>query len=248
MKLVRYELAGQAHYGVLAGEDVRELLSSPYALRPEVGEVVGKLGSVKLLVPCEPSKIIGAANNYPWGENPQKSAEPLLFYKPLSSVISHEEDVVYPKQSREVIFESELAIVIGRKARNVPVSEARDYVLGYTCANDVSAYDLVATDPMKPFRAKSFDTFCPLGPIIETELDPSDVMITCRVNGEVRAQGSTKEMYYTCEELISYVSSIMTLLPGDVILSGTPDVGQIHPGDVVEVDIAGVGLLRNRVV
>lgn len=247
MKLLRFELKGNKRYGLLEGDTVYAMEGSPFAEGWVKGEAIGPLSSLKPLVPCEPSKILCAARNYPWGENPRKGPRPNLFYKPLSSLIGHGEDVVYPSLSREVIFESELAVVIGKAARNVPVQRAREYVFGYTCANDVTAYDLVQADG-GTFRGKGFDTFCPVGPLIVTDLDPSDVMITCRVNGETRVHGSTAGMYFSCEEIISHLSEIMTLMPGDLILTGTPDVGQIHPGDLVEVEIEGIATLANRVI
>lgn len=247
MKFLRYEREGRAEYGVLEGETVYELKGSPFAGARERGAAVGAIGSLKLLAPCLPSKIICAAKNYPWGENPAKTPVPNLFYKPPSSLAGPGDDIVCPPQSKRVIFESELTVVIGRLARNVPVAEAGKYILGYTCGNDVTAYDLVLEDGTT-FRGKSFDTFCPLGPVIASDLHPSDVTVTCRVNGEVRASGSPRGMFYSCEEIVSYASSIMTLLPGDVIMTGTPDIGELKRGDVVEVDIEGIGILRNRVV
>ncbi len=247
MKLLRYERDGKAHYGLLEGETVYEAIGLPYEGPLERGERLGPLEGLRLLAPCEPTKIICAGHNYPWGPNPSKSPVPNLFYKPPSAVVGPGHDVVYPAQSERVIFEAELTVVIGRAARNVPVARARDYILGYTCGNDVTAYDLVQRDGAT-FRGKSFDTFCPLGPVVVSDLDPSDVTITCRVNGEVRVSGSSRGMYYSPAELLSYASSIMTLLPGDLIMTGTPDIGDIRRGDVVEVEIDGIGVLRNRVV
>ena len=247
MKLLRYQKDGRSEYGLLEAETVYQLVGSPFADRVERGRVVGPVQSLKILAPCNPTKIICAAKNYPWGENPSKSPRPVLFYKPPSSVIGHEEDVVYPSQSQELIFESEMVVVIGKVTRNIKAEEAPKYILGYTCGNDVTAYDLVQRDNAT-FHGKSFDTFCPLGPYVATDLNPEGVTITCRVNGEIRAQGSPKGMYYTCAELVSFISGIMTLFPGDIIMTGTPDIGTIHRGDLVEVDISGIGVLRNRVV
>ena len=246
MKLIRYRKDDQASYGVLEGDTVYQI-DSPFRNRFERGQAEGSLRSLKILAPCEPTKIICAAKNYPWGENPSKSPRPLLFFKPPSSVIGHGEDVVYPSVSQQLIFESELVIVMGRVARNVAAKDALRYVLGYTCGNDVTAYDFILRDNAT-FHGKSFDTFCPLGPHIETDLDPDDTTITCRVNGQVKASSPTRAKYYPCAELISFISEIMTLFPGDIIMTGTPDIGTIHRGDVVEVDIAGIGVLRNRVV
>jgi len=246
MKLIRYRKDDQASYGILEGDTVYQI-DSPFGNRFERGQAAGSLGSLKILAPCEPTKIICAAKNYPWGENPSKSPRPLLFFKPPSSVIGHEENIIYPSSSRQLIFESELVVVMGKAARNVSLKDALKYVLGYTCGNDVTAYDFILRDNAT-FHGKSFDTFCPLGPHIETHLDPDDTTITCRVNGQVKAGGPTQGKYYRCAELISFISEIMTLFPGDIIMTGTPDIGTIHRGDVVEVDIAGIGVLRNRVV
>jgi 2-keto-4-pentenoate hydratase/2-oxohepta-3-ene-1,7-dioic acid hydratase in catechol pathway len=246
MKLLRYRKGNQASYGVLEGDTVYQI-DSPFKDRIEREQAAGSLKSLKILAPCEPTKIICAAKNYPWGENPANPPRPLLFFKPPSSVIGPGEDVVYPSVSQQLIFESELVIVMGRVAHNVAAKDALRYVLGYTCGNDVTAYDFILRDNAT-FHGKSFDTFCPLGPHIETDLDPDDTTITCRVNGQVKASSPTQAKYYPCAELISFISEIMTLFPGDIIMTGTPDIGTIHRGDVVEVDIAGIGVLRNQVV
>lgn len=247
MKLLRYRKDAQVGYGILEGETVYQLIGPPYAGRPERGPAVGPLHSLKILAPCEPTKIICAAKNYPWGENPSKSPRPLLFFKPPSSVIAHEDNIIHPSQSQRLIFESELVVVMGKAARNIKIEDASRYILGYTCGNDVTAYDFILRDNAT-FHGKSFDTFCPLGPFLATGLDPENTMITCRVNGEVRVSGSTATKYYSCVELVSFTSEIMTLFPGDIIMTGTPDIGDIHRGDLVEIDIAGIGVLRNRVV
>ena len=246
MKRLRYIKDHRAHYGMLEGETICRL-ESPFEGPTGKEKPDGPLQAVKILAPCVPTKIICAAKNYPWGENPSKSPRPILFFKPPSSVIGHEENIVYPSSSQHLIFESELVVVMGKVARNVSVKDALKYVLGYTCGNDVTAYDFILRDNAT-FYGKSFDTFCPLGPFIVTDLDPEDTMITCRVNGRVQARGSTKSKYYSCAQLVSFISEIMTLLPGDIIMSGTPDIGTIKRGDVVEVDIDGIGVLRNRVV
>ena len=247
MKLLRFLRDGKMEHGVLEGKAVYELREriTPPGRTP--GALVGTLDELELLPPCEPSKIICAGHNYPWGENPSKSPEPKMFFKPPTTLIGSGGAVVYPSQSDRVIYEIELAVVIGKMARNVPAKQARDYILGYTCANDVTAYDLFLRDG-NTFRAKSFDTFCPLGPVITTELDTKDLPIMCRINGETRLSGSTKGMYFSCEELLSFTSSIMTLYPGDLILTGTPDVGPLQRGDAVEIEIPGIGILRHTVV
>lgn len=180
------------------------------------------------------------------GEAP---AEPMLFAKPSTAVIGPGEAIMYPqKLSERVDYEGELAVVIGRMCREVPASRAADVVLGYTCANDVTARDLQARDGQWT-RAKGFDTFCPLGPWIETEADPADLAISTTVNGEVRQDSSTSHLLHDVPALVEYVSQVMTLLPGDVILTGTPEgVGPLDIGDEVTVTIDGVGSLTNRVI
>jgi 2-keto-4-pentenoate hydratase/2-oxohepta-3-ene-1,7-dioic acid hydratase in catechol pathway len=247
MKLLRFEKDGRKQYGVAEGETLYRLEGSALEGRPERGPALGLLEKFKPLPPCEPTKIICAGKNYPWGENPSKSPRPNLFFKPPSSVIAHGENIVYPSESERLIFESELVVVMGKAARNIRTEDASRYILGYTCGNDVTAFDFVLRDN-GTFHGKSYDTFCPLGPVIETELDPDNTVITCRVNNEVRVSGSTGGKYYSCAELVSFTSGIMTLFPGDIIMTGTPDVGDIHRGDLVEVEIAGIGVLRNRVV
>jgi len=248
VKIIRYLQGGVATFGLVENDTVVQLAGSPFAGRVVPGPAVGRLRDVhQLLAPCVPTKIICAAKNFPWGENPAKTARPLLFFKPPSAVIGPEEPIVHPAESERVIFEAELVVVIGTMARNVPVEEAPRFILGYTCGNDVTAYDLVLRDGAT-FHGKSFDTFCPLGPSIVTDLDPEATTIACRVNGVVAAQGSSASKYYSCAELVSFASGIMTLVPGDIIMTGTPDIGDIRRGDVVEVDISGIGVLRNRVV
>jgi len=246
MKRLRYLKDNRVHYGMLEGEMVYQL-GSPFEGPDGKENAVGPLRAVKILAPCEPTKIICAAKNYPWGENPSKSPRPILFFKPPSSVIGHEENIVYPSSSQHLIFESELVVVMGKAARNVTEKDALKYVLGYTCGNDVTAYDFILRDNAT-FHGKSFDTFCPLGPFIVTDLDPDDTTITCRVNGKIQVSGSTKSKYYSCAQLVSFISEIMTLFPGDMIMTGTPDIGTINRGDLVEVDINGIGVLKNRVV
>ncbi|MGE5552599.1 MAG: fumarylacetoacetate hydrolase family protein [Betaproteobacteria bacterium] len=175
-------------------------------------------------------------------------AEPVIFLKPETAVIGPEEPIVYPAMSRQVDYEAELAVVIGRETRSATPAEADRYIAGYTCFNDVTARDLQRRDGQWT-RAKSFDTFAPLGKEVVSGLDPSDLLVECYVNGERRQSSSTRNLIFSVPELVSFVSRIMTLHPGDVIATGTPPgVGQLRPGDVVEVVIEGVGRLRNPVV
>jgi 2-keto-4-pentenoate hydratase/2-oxohepta-3-ene-1,7-dioic acid hydratase in catechol pathway len=213
---------------------------------------VSSLAGVRFLPPCEPTKIVAVGVNYVSHAEEMDSElpkEPILFLKPPSSIVGHRESIIYPTDlSRRVEYEGELALVIGRRGRCVSQEQAREYILGYTCANDVTARDLQRQDRQWT-RAKGFDTFCPLGPVISTGVDPSSLLIRTRVNGEVRQEASTAEMIFPVEALISYISQVMTLERGDVVLTGTPTgVGRLEPGDMVEVEIEGIGTLTNSVV
>jgi 2-keto-4-pentenoate hydratase/2-oxohepta-3-ene-1,7-dioic acid hydratase in catechol pathway len=217
---------------------------------PAAGRRVAPLDRVRLLAPVKPGKIIAVGLNYAdhaaEGDY-QVPAEPLLFLKPPSAVIGPRTPIRLPSQSRRVDYEAELAVVIGRHGRHIVDPEALSYVFGYTCGNDVTARDLQRADGQWT-RGKSFDTFCPLGPWIETDLDPATLAVTCRVNGEVRQGGNTRHMIFPVAALVGYISSVMTLEPGDVIMSGTPaGVGPIRAGDVVEVEVGGIGVLSNPV-
>ncbi len=210
------------------------------------------LRSLRLLAPIIPSKVLGVGKNYHdhakemGGDVPD---EPRIFFKPATAVIGPEDDIHLPRLSREVHHEAELAVVIGRLTRNVSVENAHHAVIGYTCANDVTARDLQAKD-VQYTRAKGFDTFCPLGPWIDTDVDPADgLAVQCTVNGEVRQDGSTSDLVFDVAQLIAYCAAFTTLLPGDVILTGTPaGVGPISDGDRVTVLVEGIGELTNGVV
>ncbi|MGQ9688905.1 MAG: fumarylacetoacetate hydrolase family protein [Desulfobaccales bacterium] len=251
MKIVRFTQAGRTAYGKLDGERIYAFWATPFEGFEETWEV-GSLAEVTLLAPCEPSKIIALGLNYhdhaaEFGR--QVPDEPLIFLKPSTSVIGPEADIVCPKMSRRVDYEAELAVVIGKTARRVKEEHAFDYVLGYTCFNDVTARDLQKKDGLFT-RAKGFDTFAPLGPWIETEIDnPDNLVVEAYLNGDRRQHSNTGNMVFGVAQLISFISRIMTLLPGDVIATGTPaGVGPMHPGDEVEIRVEGIGSLRNRVV
>ncbi|HEU4521312.1 MAG TPA: fumarylacetoacetate hydrolase family protein [Thermoanaerobaculia bacterium] len=205
---------------------------------------------VSLLPPVVPSKIVCIGRNYAdhakeLGNEPPQ--EPIIFLKPPSAVIGPEETIVRPKQSQRVDFEGELALIVGKPARNIAADDWRDSILGFTCANDVTARDLQKKD-VQFTRGKGFDTFLPLGPCMATDLDPSKLHISTRVNGEVRQDGNTADMIFSCGRIVEFITSVMTLFPGDVILTGTPaGVGPLEAGDVVEVEIEGIGTLRNVV-
>ncbi|MBN1953629.1 MAG: fumarylacetoacetate hydrolase family protein [Anaerolineae bacterium] len=250
-RLVRYATPAGPCWGVLA-EKLYELHGDLYA-RWKTGPEVGEVGSVTLLPPVAPSKIVGVGRNYAAHaaeHEVEVPAEPLLFLKPPSAVIGPDQPILLPQQSGRVEHEAELALVIGRRCRNVSPESAWAYVLGVSCANDVTARDLQRRDGQWA-RAKGFDTFCPVGPWLipgVSEAEVANLVVTCRVNGEVRQAGRTSEMVFAPTELIAYAAAAMTLNPGDLLLTGTPaGVGQLQAGDVVEVEIEGIGLLRNPV-
>ncbi len=245
---------GEVAFGVLDGEgetaSVTAIKGHPFGAF-EVSTARFPLGEVRLLSPVLPSKVIAIGKNYAeharemGGEPP---AEPVVFLKPSTSVIGPGDPIPYPALSQEVHHEAELAVVIGRLCREVPIQRAPEVVLGYTAANDVTARDLQRSDGQWT-RSKGFDGFCPLGPWITTDLDASDLAISCSVNGELRQDDRTSALIRGVSELVSYVSAVMTLLPGDVILTGTPaGVGVLEVGDEVSVTIEGVGTLTNPVV
>ncbi|MBI4463005.1 MAG: fumarylacetoacetate hydrolase family protein [Acidobacteria bacterium] len=247
----RFEADATQHYGRLDGERVEALSGPPWA----GGEPTGRrhaLAQVRLLAPCQPSKIVCLGRNYREHTSElghEVPREPLIFLKPPSAVIGPEEAIVYPRLSQRVDYEGELALVVGRRCRGLRADEdARAYVFGYTCLNDVTARDLQQADGQWT-RAKSFDTFCPLGPVLATGLEPQNLILETHVNGERRQRASTREMIFPLDAIIRFIASVMTLEPGDVISTGTPaGVGSLHVGDVVEVSIEGIGRLRNQVV
>ncbi|HXF68688.1 MAG TPA: fumarylacetoacetate hydrolase family protein [Thermoflexus sp.] len=229
------------------------LLGDPFHGEFQRGDPLGSIDTASWLAPCMPSKIIAVGRNYvehAREQNAEVPQEPLIFLKPPSAVIGPGSPIRLPPQSQQVEHEAELAVVIGRRGKDIPEHEAWDYVFGVTCGNDVTARDLQRRDGQWT-RSKGFDTFCPLGPWIVTHLSPEEISnaeILCRVNGEVRQRGNTREMVFPVPQLIAYISSVMTLEPGDVILTGTPaGVGPLHSGDWVEVEVQGVGVLRNPV-
>jgi 2-keto-4-pentenoate hydratase/2-oxohepta-3-ene-1,7-dioic acid hydratase in catechol pathway len=203
-----------------------------------------------LLPPVTPTKIVCIGRNYADHAKElgnEAPAEPLLFLKPPSALLAPNGTIIRPTVSQRVDFEGELAIVIGREAKNVRAADWRDYVRGFTCANDVTARDLQKKDGQFT-RGKGFDTFLPLGPCLETDLDVANVRVTTRVNGDVKQDGTTADMIFPCAFLVEYITAIMTLVPGDLILTGTPaGVGPLASGDRVEVEIEGIGVLANAV-
>ncbi|HEX6886872.1 MAG TPA: fumarylacetoacetate hydrolase family protein [Candidatus Nanopelagicales bacterium] len=253
MRIARYAAEGRVRYGVVEGGEVLALPGHPFTAPGEQLETTGEvhdLDAVRLLAPVLPSKVVGIGKNYADHAAEMGAvapAQPLIFLKPTTSLIGPEDPIVLPPESSEVHHEAELAVVIGRLCRRVPAAQALDVVLGYTCANDVTARDLQRSDGQWT-RAKGFDTFCPLGPWIDTDLDPADALVECEVNGVTTQRASTATLIHPVAALIEAVSAVMTLLPGDVILTGTPaGVGPITAGDEVAVTIAGLGTLVNPV-
>lgn len=251
MRIIRYDTQDgrKPRYGWLLDDKVGEISGNVYG-RYRRNEAQTPLAEVKLLPPCEPSKIICVGRNYveharELGNEVPKV--PLIFLKPPSALIADGETILLPPQSAQVEHEAELVVVIGKRGRNVTAEQAKKYIFGYTIGNDVTARDLQKIDGQWT-RAKGFDTFCPFGPWIDTDFDPADAVITCRVNGQMRQMASTRDMVFSVGVLIAYISSIMTLEPGDLIFTGTPSgVGELQNGDRVEVEIEGLGSLSNPV-
>lgn len=249
MRLARFIHNDSPTWGIVEAGIVYLAQGSVYE-SPTRGPAVAPIDQVTLLAPCDATKIIGAAQNYhrDWlASRRNLPPVPRYFLRPPTSLTGHLGALIYPPDSTDLIHEAELALVIRRPARYVSAAEAPDYILGYTCANDVTAADFLRVDRI-PDRGKSIDTLCPLGPTLVTDLDPLAVTITCRVNGEVKQHAPTTEMVVGPYEYVAFVSRHMTLLPGDVILTGSPlGMSRLHPGDVVEVEIPGIGVLRNPV-
>jgi len=250
MKIVHYTVDKKAEYGIWDGESVQSLAATPYRQLKGCSRY-HKLSDLKLLPPCTPSKIVALGLNYHSHAREVKMpvpAEPLIFLKPSTSVIGPEDNIVYPESSQRVDYEGELGVVIKTRTWRVSTKEAMTHVLGYTCFNDVTARDLQYRDKQWT-RAKSFDTFAAIGPCIETELDPDNVYLETYLNGKLKQQTNTSDLIFSVPELVSFISHIMTLLPGDIIATGTPSgIGPMKPGDTVEVKIEPIGTLRNYVV
>jgi len=251
MRVVRYQLQNEAEkYGWLLDDKIGEIEGDPFGAYQRT-EAKTPLADARLLAPSKPSKIVCVGRNYvehakELGNEVPKI--PLIFLKPPSSIINPNEPIVLPPQSRQVEHEAELVVVIGKRARNVTAENAKAHVYGYTVGNDVTARDLQRTDDQWT-RAKGFDTFCPFGPWIDTDFDISDALITCKVSGSPRQMASTRDMVFSVPTLIAYISSVMTLEPGDLIFTGTPSgVGRLKAGDEVAVEIEGLGVLKNPVI
>ncbi len=252
MKICRfYDNISDKRFGIVENNIIIEIEGTPFDSFT-IKDKKHNLDEVKLLAPCVPSKIVAIGLNYKDHAdemNKKIPDDPMLFLKPSSSVIAHEENIIYPSHmSSRVDFEGELAVIIKKEAKNVNQDDALSYVLGYTCLNDVTARDLQSKD-VQFTRAKGFDTFAPIGPWIETTLDPFDLEIKTFLNGELKQHSNTSNLIFAVPKLISFISSVMTLYPGDVISTGTPSgIAPMKPGDRVEVEIQGIGILKNYIV
>ncbi len=248
--IVRFSHQGRVGYGLYNGKTITRLQGSPFS-GGKPGKSTVALSKVRLLAPCRPSKVVAVGLNYKAHAKEMKKAlpdEPMLFIKPSTSVIGPDEPIIMPPQSNRVDYEAELAVVIGRACRQVDASQAGDYILGYCCLNDVTARDLQAKD-VQFTRAKGFDTFCPIGPAIALDLNPDNLMVSSKVGAKLRQKSRTNDLIFSVAELVSFISQVMTLRPGDVIATGTPaGVGPLAPGDTVSIEVQGVGVLSNPVV
>ena len=258
MRIVRFTSGDRPKYGILDGDSVRSLHTSPFArsrstnYQPDFDGGKYRLDETKFLAPCIPSKLICLGVNYrshAIETGLAIPAVPLIFLKPPTAVIGPEDKIVLPRlEKRRVDYEAELGVVIGRRTKEITRERARECVLGYTCFNDVSERYAQKSDGQWT-RCKGYDTFAPIGPWIETEVDPDDLKVESYLNGEVRQSARTSDLIFGIAELVSFISSIMTLLPGDVIATGTPSgIGKMHPGDVIEIKIEKIGTLKNYVV
>lgn len=247
-RYVRYAYEGRTAYGTLEGETIGELAGSIFESPRPTGRTV-RLAEVKLLAPVEPSKVIAVGLNYRSHLGNRPAAEyPGLFAKLPTSIVGPDAEIVMPPDATDLHYEGELVIVIGRRAQNVSPADALQYVFGVTAGNDVSERAWQRSD-LQWFRAKASDTFGPLGPVIARGLNYDDLLVQTRVNGEVRQSERTRDLIFNVPAIVSYVSRYVTLLPGDVIYTGTPQSTKaMQPGDVVEVEVEGVGVLRNTVV
>ena len=247
MKFARYEIAGDVSYGVVEGDSVARITGTPFG-KYEATEETHPLSDVKLLAPCDPGKVIAIGLNYASHLGDMKPPEvPEPFLKTPSAVIGPGGPIVIPSGARQVEEEGELTVVIGRRCKGATRENALSYVLGYTCGNDVSAREWQDGD-LQWWRAKSSDTFAPLGPYIATDIDPGNLNLQARVNGEVEQDSNTSDLIHGVPRLVEFVSAVMTLEAGDVIMTGTPGhTGGLNPGDTVEIEIEGIGVLSNTV-
>ena len=248
MRIGRVESGGQPVWAIIEGETVYRLNGSPFE-NPSRGDQIGSLGSTRLLAPCEPSKVLCIGLNYRAhaAESGQEvPKEPLMFWKPATTVIGPGDDVVWAPGSQKIDYEAELAVVFKKRAKNVAAGAYKEYILGYTCANDISARDFQRGDGQWA-RAKGSDTFCPLGPWIETDVDPNDLRISGKLNGETKQDSRTSDLVFNLDFLVTHLTKYFTMEPGDVLITGTPaGIGDMPVGSEYEVTIEGIGSLKNR--
>ncbi|MYE54933.1 MAG: DUF2437 domain-containing protein [Chloroflexi bacterium] len=248
MHIARFSLNDRIQWGIVEGDEIRALDGDLYD-NPRAGGRLCSLSDARLLAPIDAhaNKVVAIAANY--GDKAGRDG-PGIFMKQPGTVIGPDDSIIYPRIGVRIIHEAEVGIVIGRRARHVSVEDALDYVLGYTCVNDVSANQLTNNDvgAGMSLRWKHFDTFCPLGPVVATDIDGDNLRVQCRVNGKTDVDGNSADMLWGVAELISWVSDVMTLYPGDIIPSGCPGVDEIKIGDTVEVEVEGIGILRNPVI
>jgi len=249
-KFIHYGYQGKKAYGLLENEDrIRRISGDPF-MGYQLAEGSVALAEIETLPPCRPGKIIALGLNYRDHAREFKlkaPAEPLIFMKPPSAVIAAGQKIIVPPMSQRVDYEAELAVIIGRTCRNVSREAAFSFILGYTCLNDVTARDLQTKDGQWT-RAKGFDTFCPLGPCLATDIDPGDLAVQSYLNGELRQSSRTSQLIFSVPELVEFISRVMTLCPGDIISTGTPSgVGPMKSGDTVEIYVEQVGRLINKV-
>ena len=250
MKYLRFFQKGNIRYGLLEKDNIiREVVGDIFN-NHENTENVYSLSEINFLPPCVPSKIIAVGLNYFDHANEVQMKipdEPLIFMKPPSTLIAHNDNIIYPKMSKQLDYEAELAVIIKNRIKNIEPEDVSKNILGYTCFNDVTARDLQKKDGQWT-RAKSFDTFAPIGPFISTDLNPDNLQIKLYKNGQLMQNSFTSNMIFKVDKIISFISKIMTLFPGDIIATGTPSgVGQLEEGDKVEVEIEGIGILKNNV-
>ena len=248
MRIVRFSYKKKINWGVLEGESIRIIKDNPFGVLHLARSRV-LINEVKLLVPAVPTKIVLVGLNYKDHAKELKMKipkEPIIFIKPATALIAHKQKIIYPAGAGRIDYEAELALVISKKAKNLKENDVNSCILGYTCFNDVTARDLQRRD-IQWTRAKSFDTFAPCGPWLETDVDPDNLRIASFLNGELKQDSSTKNFIFPVNMLVSFISKIMTLLPGDIISTGTPPgVGPMKAGDLIEVEIEGIGKLKNK--
>ncbi|MBI4652206.1 fumarylacetoacetate hydrolase family protein [Candidatus Desantisbacteria bacterium] len=253
MKLIRFQAAdGKEKYGIVENENnIYIVKGAPFGkIKPTIEKY--DIRMVKILTPCIPTKIIGIGLNYKEHVeelNQSIPDEPIIFLKPVSGLIAHLESIIYPPKVNRVDYEAELAIIIKNEIKNITSDQAKDNILGYTCLNDVTARELQQKD-IQWTRAKSFDTFCPVGPhiLIDDTIDANNLKIELFLNGEIKQSSNTNNLIFSLEKIVSYVSGIMTLYPGDIITTGTPKgIGPMKKGDIVEVKIENIGTLKNYI-